>query len=188
MISIFPGYPTSLIRISRKGNFLLSSTLNNLLLLVFQWILSDSKSQVSRTLLSILADINNVFFYGSDSTSYSKSFTPSNNHMVTVPSAPIIFGIRVTFMLHSFFRSLARSRYLYILILLIIFQFYPLVSRNSIVNYSAASLFFCTSLRLLVWPRLSDPFVSQNPKEFCASHFLGRILGCFYTVCSYDLI
>ena len=37
--------------------------------------------------------------------------------------------------------------------------------------------FFVDSLGLIIWPRLDDPFVSQNPKECCASHFLGRILG-----------
>ena len=32
------------------------------------------------------------------------------------------------------------------------------------------------SLGLVVWLRLGDPFESQNPREFCASHFPGRIL------------
>ena len=33
------------------------------------------------------------------------------------------------------------------------------------------SFFFKVSQRLVVWPRLDDPFVLQNPKEFSASHF-----------------
>ena len=33
--------------------------------------------------------------------------------------------------------------------------------------------FFCLSLSLVVWPILGDLFVSKNPKEFYASHFLG---------------
>ena len=62
--------------------------------MVFHESLSDSKSpQVFRTLLSILA-------------------SPFSNPLVTVPNAPITFGIIVPCMLHSFFHSLASSRYL----------------------------------------------------------------------------
>ena len=38
---------------------------------------------------------------------------------------------------------------------------------------------------LVVWLRLGDPFVSQNPRKVCVSHSLGKILGCAYTICSY---
>ena len=41
----------------------------------------------------------------------SKSSSPFNNPLVTVPKAPIKIGIIVTCMFHSFFNSLARSRY-----------------------------------------------------------------------------
>ena len=40
-------------------------------------------------------------------------------------------------------------------------------------------------LRLVVWPRFGDPFVSQNLRGVCVSHSSGQILGCVYTVCSY---
>ena len=42
----------------------------------------------------------------------SKSSRLFNNPLVTVPKAPITIGVIVTFMFHSFFNSLARSRYL----------------------------------------------------------------------------
>ena len=42
----------------------------------------------------------------------SKTSRPFNNPLVTVPNAPITFGTIVTFMFHSFFNSLGRSRYL----------------------------------------------------------------------------
>ena len=42
----------------------------------------------------------------------SKSSRPFNNPFVFVPNAPITIGTIVTFMFHSFFNSLARSRYL----------------------------------------------------------------------------
>ena len=42
----------------------------------------------------------------------TKSYRPFNNPLVIVPKAPNTIGTIVTFMFHSFFNSLARSRYL----------------------------------------------------------------------------
>ena len=82
--------------------------------MVFHWSLSDSKSpQVSRTRLSILAVLSNaVVWIVSTRPPTSKSSSPFNNPLVIVPKAPITIGTIVTFMFHSFFNSLARSRYL----------------------------------------------------------------------------
>ena len=82
-------------------------------LMVFHWSLSDNKSpQVSRTLRSVLADLNNALvLIVSTHPLISKSFSPCTNPLVTVPRAPVIIGITVTFMFHSFFNSQARSRY-----------------------------------------------------------------------------
>ena len=82
--------------------------------MAFQWSLCDSKSpQVSRTLLSILFNLYNaVVWMVSTCSLISKSSSPCTNLLVTVLSAPITIGITVTFMFHSFFSSLARSRYL----------------------------------------------------------------------------
>ena len=82
--------------------------------MVFHWSLSDSKSpQVSRTLLSILAVLNNaVIWMVSTHPPTSKSSSPFSNPLVTVPNTPITIGIIFTCMFHSFFSSLARSRYL----------------------------------------------------------------------------
>ena len=82
--------------------------------MVFHWSLSDNKSpQVSRTSLSILAVISNaVIWIVSTRPPISKSSRPFNNPLVTVPNAPITIGTIATFMFHSFFISLARSRYL----------------------------------------------------------------------------
>ena len=66
------------------------------LLMVFHWSLSDKKSsQVTRTLLSILADLNNAVVI-------SKSSSPCTNPLVTVPSTLITIGVIVIFMFHSF--------------------------------------------------------------------------------------
>ena len=77
--------------------------------MVFHWSLSDSKSpQVSRTLLSILAILNNaVVWMVSTRPPTSKSSSPFSNPLVTVPNAPITIA-----MFHSFFNSLTRSSYL----------------------------------------------------------------------------
>ena len=82
--------------------------------MVFLWSLSDSKSpHVSRTRLRILAVLSNVVIWiVSTRSPTSKSYWPFNNPFVIVPKAPITIGTTVTFMFHSFFNSLARSRYL----------------------------------------------------------------------------
>ena len=161
--------------------------------MAFHWRLSDSKSpQVSRTLLSIQAVLNNaVIWIVSTRLPTSKSSSPFNNPLVTVPKPPITIAIIVTFMFHSFFYSLARSRYLsffshsfsFILwsagtakltILQIIFFFF---------------FFFCwLLLGLVFWPRLGNLSVCQNPKGVYVCYFLGQVLGYAYTICSYGQI
>ena len=82
--------------------------------MVLHWSLSDSKSpQVSRTRLRILAVLSNaVVWIVFTRPPISKSSRPFNNPLVIVPNAPITIGTIVTFTFHSFFNSLARSRYL----------------------------------------------------------------------------
>ena len=157
--------------------------------MLFHWSLRDSKSpQVSRTFLSILAVLKKVVV-GMVSTRppTSKSSSPFNNPLVTVPKAPITIGIIVTFMLHSFFNSLARSTYL---------SFYS--HSFSFILESAGTakltilqfLFFCRwlLLGLVVWPRLGDPCVCQSPKGVYVCYFLRQMLGFAYTICSYGQI
>ena len=83
--------------------------------MVFHWSLSDRKSpHISRTLLNILAVFNNaVIWMVSTRPPNSKSPRSFDNHLVTVPKAPITIGTIVSFMFHIFFfNSLARPRYL----------------------------------------------------------------------------
>ena len=69
--------------------------------MVFHW--SDNKfPQVSRTLLSILADLSNVVWTVSTQLLVSKSSSPFTNPLVIVPRAPITIGITVTFMFNCF--------------------------------------------------------------------------------------
>ena len=83
--------------------------------MVSHWSLSDSKSpQVSRIRLRILAVLSNtVVWIVSTRLPTSKSSRPFNNPLVIVPKALITIGTIVTFMFHSFFNSLVRSRYYY---------------------------------------------------------------------------
>ena len=82
--------------------------------MVFHWSLSDSKSpQVTMTCLRILAVLSNaVVWIVSTCPPTSKFSRPFYNPLVIVPNAPITIGTIVTFIFHSFFNSLARSRYL----------------------------------------------------------------------------
>ena len=107
--------------------------------MVFQWSWSDSKSpQVSRTLLSILAVLNNaVVWMESTRTPTSESSSPFNNPLANVPNAPIIIRIIVTFMFHFFFQFPSNVEVL--ILLFIFFQFYSVVSRDSKVDNFASS-------------------------------------------------
>ena len=82
--------------------------------MVFHWRLSDSKSpHIFRTHLRILTVLSNaVVWIVSTRLPTSKSSMPFNNPLVIVPKAPITIDTIVTFTFHSFFNSLARSRYL----------------------------------------------------------------------------
>ena len=72
--------------------------------MVSHWSLNDNKSpQVSRTLLSILADLNN---------GWSPPVLLFPSPLVTVLRAPITIGITIIFMFHIFFISQERFRLL----------------------------------------------------------------------------
>ena len=68
----------------------------------------------------------------------SKSSSPFNDPLVTVPKAPIPIGIIVTFLFHVF-QFLCKVEVL--ILLLTFFQFYSVVSRNSIVDNFSNCLF-----------------------------------------------
>ena len=157
--------------------------------MVFHWSLSDSKSpQDSRTLLSILAVLNNaVVWMVSIRPPTSKSFGPFNNPLVIVPKAPITIGVTVTFIFHSFFQL--PSKVFIFILLFTLFQFYSVVSQDSKVDNFANSLLFCWWLSSLVFlSRLGDPSVYQSPKGVYVCYFLGQMLGCAYTICCYSQI
>ena len=110
--------------------------------MVFRWSLSDSKSpQDSRTLLSILAVLNNaVVWMVSTRPPTSKTSRHFSNPLVTIQNAPITIGIIVTCMFHSFFQFSSKVEVL--ILHFTFFQFYSVVNRDSKVDYFADFFFF----------------------------------------------
>ena len=139
---------------------------------------SDSKSlQVSRTLLSILANLNNAAA-GLHSSSYSQVFQ----------SLYLAFGDCTKLTNYNWYHCHFHfsSKVLVLISIFTFFQFYPVVSWKNKVHYLAGSLFFWwPSLGLIVWLRLCDTFLSQNSREFCTPHFIGLTLDSAYTICSH---
>ena len=131
--------------------------------MVFHWSLSDSKSpQVSRTRLSILAVLSNaVVWIVSTRPLTSKSSVPFNNPLIIVPNAPITIGTIVTFMFHSFFNSLARSRYLSFFSLSFIFILWSAGTPKSTI-LQILFFFYWLLWGLVFWPGLGDPFVCSG--------------------------
>ena len=144
--------------------------------------------QVSRTLLSILVVLNNVVVWMvSTRPPTSKSSNPFSNPLVTVPNAPIAIGIIVTCMLHSFFHFFCKVEAL--ILLFTFFQFYSVVSRDSKIDNFGKLSFFCWLLfGLVFWPKLGAPCDCQSTIGIYVYYFLGQVLGCAYTICSYGQI
>ena len=111
------------------------------------------------------------------------SSCPLTNPLVTLPKAPITIGKTVTLMFTSFLNFLARSQYLSFFSLSLNFT---LISTGT-TKFTILQVFFFFQ-GLVDWPRLDDPFVSQNPRGVCVSHSRGQMLCYACTICSYGLI
>ena len=142
--------------------------------MVFQWSLSDRKTpKVSRTFLSILADLNNaVAWMVSTCPLIFKSYSPFTKslglfraHQLQLESLSSVCSI----VFSSFSWKVLVS-----ISLFAFFYFYMVVCRNDNVPYSADYI-FCW-LGLVVCPRLGDLFIFHNPREVHASHSSRRIL------------
>ena len=156
--------------------------------MVFHWSLSDSKSpQVSRTLLSILAVLNNVIIWiVSTRLPTSKSSSPFCNPLVTVPNAPITIGMIVTCMFHSFFNSLAMSRYLSFFSHS--FSFILWSAGTAKLTILQVIFFLLIIIRSGLLAEIRWSFVCQSPIGVYVCYFLRQLLGCAYTICLYGQI
>ena len=95
--------------------------------MVFHGGPSDRKiPQVSKTFLSIIADLNNTLVWVVSSLPLISSNSSSllAKSLGTAPSAPTTIGITVTLMLHSLFSSLVQE----ILYVFVFFYFHSVVS------------------------------------------------------------
>ena len=146
-------------------------------LMVFHWSLSDSKSpQVSRTRLRILAVLSNaIIWIVSTRPPTSKSSRPFNNPLLIVLKVPITIGTFVTFMFHSFFNSLGRSRYLSFFSHSFIFILW---SAGTAKLFFLLRVFYCS----VSWWFLSGVWVTANlpksPGIFSVVWYISTIL-CF---------
>ena len=118
-------------------------------LVVFHWSLSDSNfPQISIFLLSIQANLNNavVWMASIHPPIFNSSCLPSKP-LGTVPSATIIIGITTRFMLRNFLSSLAKSYYLFLFSLSMIFTLWSSEKMKSIIRQVLFFyLSFCVSL------------------------------------------
>ena len=138
--------------------------------MVFHWSLSDSKSpQVSKTLLSIMVVFNNAVVWMVSTRSPTSIYSrPFNNPLVTVLKAPVTIGTIVTFMLHSLFNSLARSRYLSFFSHSFSFILWSAGTAKSTILQTL--FFFCRLLDLVFWASLGDSCVYQSPIRVYVCH------------------
>ena len=145
--------------------------------MVFHWSLNGSKTP---GLVLIYWPISTMLYFG-----WPPLVILFPSPLVPVPNFWWIYqawllqlaSLPLSCYFHRFFFQFSCKVQVFIF-LFILLQFYSDVNQKSKVHYSAGSpffFFFLLSLDLVVWPRLGDPFVSQNTKEFCACHFLGQI-------------
>ena len=94
--------------------------------------LRDSKSsQISRTLLSILAAFSNVVvLMASICPLIVKVPSPRTGLFVTVPSVSITFGITITFLIHIFFQFYCKVKVLMSLFVFWVFFFFSVLPRD----------------------------------------------------------
>ena len=101
----------------------------------------------------------------------SSSHSLFSRPLGTITRAPTTISFTFTFLFHIFFSALFS---------LSLSLWDPLERQN----LQDDNFFFShwLTLSLVIWPRLDDLFVLQNPWEFYPSHPLRRILVCRYTI------
>ena len=134
--------------------------------MVFLWRLSDKQfSQVFRTLLCILADINNtVVWMVLACPPISNTSSPLNKPLRDIPTTPITIIISITFLFHKPFSSLARSKHF------LNFFFHLPLSASNIPKYLQFFHFSECSDSFLNWQFYSFWFFSLF-QLFSTAHF-----------------
>ena len=147
--------------------------------MIFHW--SDSKSlEVTRTLLSILADLSNAAFWRLlIRPQISNSSSPLWKPAGTVPSPPIAISTTVTLILQL---SPFCGKVLVLVSCLAFFDFHFLLHWKGKIHLTATSLFCNSSLGLVFWLGLDDLLVSLYSSEFFTSYNLEQVLVCAHTI------
>ena len=161
-----------------------------LLFAFFTWALtegfpleSEYKSPQVSKYLSFLTDLSVVVFrIVYIRPLILKSPCPWINPLLTVSRAPITIGITVNFIFYSFWNSLARLRYLFLFSLS--FNLIQWSAETAKFTILECSLFFCWLISgLVVFQRLDDQFVCQNPRAvFCVSFSRADSRLCTYNL------
>ena len=132
--------------------------------MVSPWNISDNKSQIFCTLLSILANINKAVMCMVSSRPFiSKFSSPCTTPLMTVPKASITIAITVMF--NSFFQL--PSKVEVFIFLFAVFQFYSVFCRDSKVHNSASSFFFFFFFFLLTIT--TSGRLAENTRSVCIS-------------------
>ena len=145
-------------------------------MIIFHVSLPDRESpQVSRTLLSIMADLNNAVVWISFRPLFSECFCLLSRPLENVPSAPIIICITVTRMSDSFLSPLAMFKYFSLFSFSLIFAAY--FQTAGVVEYTDY-----ISREGQGSPNVCPMSQSAEAVEYtnCISHYPGRILACVY--------
>ena len=137
---------------------------------------------MSPGLFSVFWPISNMMI--STFSLISKTFSPTNNPFGIVPTAAITIGITVTFMFHSFFSSLAMSRYLSLFTPFL--KFYSVFCQDGKVDYSAFSLFLPEKVVCLIlldgFRNVHIPLVRIDTfhflTQFLVDHFPHPVVSC----------
>ena len=151
--------------------------------MVFHWSLSDSKSpQVSRTLLNIMADLNNAVVWTVSTRpvilkSLYQSFgdyTKSTNYN----------WYNCHFRVPQFFHSLTRSRYLSFFSYSFSFiQWSAITAKTTILQVLS---FLLIIIRSGLMAEIRWSVCVSKSRGVCMSHSPEQILGCAYIIRSYD--
>ena len=149
--------------------------------MVFHWSLSDSKyPQVSRNHLSILANLGNtVVWMASTHPSIFNSSSILTKPSRTVPGTPITIGIIITFMFHSFFNPLARSKYLSLFSFSLIFTLWSTEMAKSTIQQVLFFLLSIIRFCLLARSRWSV-WITELQRIFHISFFMINSGLCIY--------
>ena len=144
------------------------------------WVTIKSP-QLSRTFRSILAIRNNSLAWMVAIFLLIIFFSLSSKPFLIAQSVPTTISITVPRVL---LLNLVLEQGLSIYLFFGLKKNYFSVARNGKIHEMASSpLFYLLTLGVVIWPRISDPSVSPNPREFYASHFLSvGILACAYTI------